>query len=292
MQILEFPMKHAYLILAHSSKALLKELIDALDDVRNDIYVHLDIKAKFDISDISTKESNLYVLSKRLDARWGDFSLVEVEFCLMKEASSKGQYSYYHLLSGVDFPIASQDKIHDFFCKYSGKEFIGFANHASKAELWWRSQHYFLFSRNFKSKNPLMRIARRAFAEFQSMIGYKRYPKEIKKGCQWCSITHDFVKFVLSNETLVEEWFNHTYCPDELVIQTLCWNSQFRNRVYNLKEEFKGCLRYINWDNGEIHLMDTENPQKMGSSGFLFARKFSEKGLANIRTIKRLYSLQ
>lgn len=110
-------MKHAYLILAHSEKGILKELIQALDDARNDIYIHLDVKAKFDISDLSTNYSGLYILPNQLDARWGDFSLVEVELRLMAEATERAEYSYYHLLSGVDFPIASQNVIHDFFDK-------------------------------------------------------------------------------------------------------------------------------------------------------------------------------
>lgn len=283
-------MKHAYLILAHSSKKLLKELIQALDDVRNDIYIHLDKKVKFDISDLSTKYSYLYILPQRLDARWGDYSLVEVEILLMTEASSRYSYSYYHLLSGVDFPIANQDVIHNFFDMHLGKEFIGFANHTPKAELEWRSQHYFFFSRNFKSKNICIRLIRRIFADIQTMFGLKRYMKEVKKGCQWCSITNEFVKYLLSNKTLINKYFNHTYCPDELVIQTLCWNSPFRNKVYNLDDEFKGCLRYINWDNGEIHLMDNEDPEKMVHSEFLFARKFSEDGLDNILKIKKIYS--
>lgn len=283
-------MKHAYLILAHSSKILLKELIHALDDVRNDIYVHLDKKAKFDITDLTTQYSTLYILPERLDARWGDYSLVEVELMLMSEASLRFPYVYYHFLSGVDFPIANQNVIHNFFNMHSGKEFIGFANHASKNELKWRSQHFFLFSKDFQSKNLLIRLLRRTFADIQSFLGYKRYPKEIKKGCQWCSITDEFVKFLLSNKVLIKKYFKHTYCPDELFIQTLCWNSSFRDKVYNLDDEFKGCLRYINWDNGVIHLMDKEDPKKMVCSEYFFARKFSEDGIENISNIKQIIS--
>lgn len=35
-------MKHAYLILAHGDFALLQCLVSALDDERNDLYVHVD----------------------------------------------------------------------------------------------------------------------------------------------------------------------------------------------------------------------------------------------------------
>ena len=38
-------MKFAYLILAHGSFELLKELLKAIDAPENDIYVHLDRKA-------------------------------------------------------------------------------------------------------------------------------------------------------------------------------------------------------------------------------------------------------
>ncbi|UVV53809.1 hypothetical protein NXY15_04150 [Bacteroides thetaiotaomicron] len=39
-------MKHAYLIIAHNEFEILKRLIQALDDERNDIYIHFDRKAE------------------------------------------------------------------------------------------------------------------------------------------------------------------------------------------------------------------------------------------------------
>ena len=38
--------KHAYLIIAHTQPELLKILLKMLDDERNDIYLHIDSKAK------------------------------------------------------------------------------------------------------------------------------------------------------------------------------------------------------------------------------------------------------
>lgn len=37
--------RHAYLIMAHNQWELLLELLKALDDSRNDIYLHIDRKA-------------------------------------------------------------------------------------------------------------------------------------------------------------------------------------------------------------------------------------------------------
>lgn len=55
-------MKHAYLIIAHNELEVLKRLISALDDERNDIYIHIDQKATFDGSELRVDNSKLYVL--------------------------------------------------------------------------------------------------------------------------------------------------------------------------------------------------------------------------------------
>ena len=123
--------KHAYLIIAHTDYRQLLQLVKQLDDVRNDIYTHIDRKASFDDEEIQTSKAGLYILPQRLDARWGDFSLVEVEYLLFETAFSQGNYSYYHLLSGMDLPIKSQDYIHSYCEQHAGMEFIGFARQAS-----------------------------------------------------------------------------------------------------------------------------------------------------------------
>ena len=45
--------KHAYLIIAHSNLEQLHKLLLLLDDPRNDIYIHLDLKSKLDIKKIT-----------------------------------------------------------------------------------------------------------------------------------------------------------------------------------------------------------------------------------------------
>lgn len=271
-------MKHAYLIITHSSYDILCKLICALDDTRNDIYIHIDKKANFDGTTLRTEKSKLVILSNRLDARWGDYSLVKVELMLFEEAHNNGPYGYYHLISGVDFPLKSQDFIHNFCDKYQGTEFIGFAK-TTQNEIRWRSQHYFPFSRFFKSKNILIRFIRSSIARFQSIINYSRSSLVIKKGCQWCSITDELVKYILDNKKLIHQIFNHTYCPDEMFVQTLCWNSKFRDRIYDINDEFNGCKRFIVWNNGVLKMLDDVSPDILFSSDKLFGRKFSDKGI-------------
>ena len=278
-------MKHAYLIIAHNELKILQLLISALDDERNDIYVHIDKKASFDGRELKTIHADLFILPIRLDARWGDFSLVEVEMSLFREAYAKRPYGYFHLLSGVDFPIKSQDYIHDFCDAHQGMEFVGIAQNVSQKELDWRSQHWFLFARDFQSNNLIKRTLRGIFARLQTVVGYKRTKLQVKKGAQWCSITAELVKHLLQNEKQIRKMFNHTYCPDELFIQTWCWNSFFRNRLYDISDEFEGCKRYIKWEKGVLSPLDKEDIEVMFQSSKWFARKFSTENMYLIEEV-------
>ena len=116
--------KHAYLIMAHTQPELLKMLLKKLDDERNDIYLHIDSKAKdYPLDEVATvlQKANC-VFTERTDVKWGSYSQIHCEMVLLKEAV-KCEHAYYHLLSGMDLPIKSQDDIHAFFEKYDGLEF-------------------------------------------------------------------------------------------------------------------------------------------------------------------------
>lgn len=120
--------KHAYLIMTHGDFLLLKKIIELLDDNRNDIFIHFD--AKLGIVDEEefkkvVKKSNLYFIKNRIDVKWGGASQVSAELELFKSAI-ENEYKYYHLLSGSDLPIKSQNYIHEFFEKNFGKEFVAF----------------------------------------------------------------------------------------------------------------------------------------------------------------------
>ena len=116
-------MKHAYLIIAHNEFEILKRLIQALDDERNDIYIHFDRKLNH-YPDCRTSYAKLTFLEERMDVRWGDISVVDAEFALFDEAYRRGEYSYYHLLSGVDMPLKTQNYIHRFFEKNAEKSLL------------------------------------------------------------------------------------------------------------------------------------------------------------------------
>lgn len=281
-------MKHAYLILAHNEWELLKILVNCLDDERNDIYVHFDKKVAL-VPELHCVNAGLYILKDRVAVYWGDLSVVEAEYKLLESAHKNGTYAYYHLMSGVDLPLKSQDFIHSFFEEKAGTEFIGYTLTEITPEVVRKVQRWHLFPEDFKNKNIVKRILRALWIRIQEFVGYRRNKGiDFKKGSQWFSITEGLVKYVLEHKAWVMNTFSHTFCSDELMIQTLCWMSPYRENIYNHTDDGKGCMRAIGWKDGQLHDWEMMDYKNIKQSGSLFARKFNSKDMAFIQKIIEL----
>lgn len=282
-------MKHAFLIIAHHEFDVLRHLIEALDDERNDVYIHFDKKVD-SLPVIQLYKAGLYILENRVDVRWGDVSQIESEFVLFQEAYSNGPYLYYHTLSGVDMPLKSMDTIHTFFNKYHGKELIGFHQENIRAQVDRKVRKYHVFPRYFRVKNPLLsfffRSARFISIRLQYLLRVARHKDvEFKKGTSWVSVTHEFVTFFLPKRDDMIKMYRYTFCADEIFLQTLCWDSKFRHRLYDSENEGRGCMREVEWENGEVKDWTIDDYEKLKDSEAFFARKFSSK---NIEVVKKI----
>mgnify|MGYP002741107259 FL=1 len=275
-------MKHAYLILAHGSYALLQRLVSAIDDERNDIFIHIDRKQK-ELPRIQVRHSQLFLLDKeRVSVFWGDVSVVAAEFALMASAYRQGEYAYYHLLSGVDLPLKSQNDIHDFFETHQGKEFIGFYDGADlSASLVRKVQRYHLFAQDFRGSGLVFlakRIARALAIRVQELLGIKRHTNiRFAKGTQWWSLTGALIESLLSKQDEILSLYKHTFCADEIAIQTYVYNSLFMAQVFAPEDEAKSSLRHIGWREGALYDWTRADYEDLKRSTALFARKFNEE---------------
>ena len=268
-------MRHAYLILAHHEFALLQTLIACLDDARNDIYVHIDKKVRT-LPELHADRATLRVLKERVDVHWGDYSVVEAEFALFGAAHRNGPYAYYHLLSGVDLPLKSQDYIHRFFEEHKGKEFIGYTLTGMTPEIVRKVQRWHLFPGDFKNRSPFKRVLRAAWIRVQELAGYRRNRRiDFKKGSQWVSVTEAMVRCFLDHRDWARKVFTHTFCSDEIVFQTLCWQSPMRAYLYNTTDDGAGCMRAIGWRDGQLTDWTAADYETLAASPALFARKFN-----------------
>lgn len=223
-------MKHAFLIIAHNEYPILEVLLSMLDDERNDIYLHIDKRAVAlyqKIKGFKTRKAGFYLIEKSIKVYWGDISLVKAEYLLFETALKNGTYVYYHLLSGTDLPIKSQDYIHEFFHKNSGKEFVGFwQNAAHQRDLERKVFRYYFFTQRLKDKGNLLHeitsLIRNAVLALHKISNYRRKTTfEFKKGGQWVSITENAVSYLLQYKSTILKRMKYTLCPDEIFIQTL-----------------------------------------------------------------------
>ena len=279
-------MKYAYLIMVHNEPYILERLLKLIDDERNDIYIHVDKKWKdfdFEYFRKIVKKSGL-IFTKRLDVSWGSYKQIECELTLFKEAS-KRKYRYYHLLSGVDMPLVNQNVMHKFFDN-SNKEFVCFDRHDTILDGALERVKFYHFlvpwaRNNNKIKKRLfgkIHFIQLTFEKFLKINRVKKCDLEFRKGANWVSITDEFVRYVLSKKGEVKKIFKHSYCADELFIQTLLYNSEFYKNVVSLKsDDYVSIKRFIDWNRGQPYTFRLDDYDLIMNSGCFFARKFSSK---------------
>lgn len=281
-------MKHAYLIMAHNQFYVLEILLKLIDDERNDIFLHIDKKvSNFDFDYFKTilKKSNLY-FTRRYDVRWADISQTRATINILEEAiKNKQRYKYYHLLSGVDLPLKTQDQIHAFF-QDKNNEFIHFCGKENRKNVIDRYLYLHFFTKYLREKNKVYKVFRlvdKIIYLFQRIINIKssKFGKlEIKVGASWFSITESFAEYVVKNKDSILKTYNHTKMADESFLQTLVYNSSFRNKLYKRgieNDDYMACLRYIDWSRGNPYIWRIEDYDQLINSNYLFARKFDEK---------------
>ena len=272
--------KHAYLIMAHTQPELLKKLLQMLDNERNDIYLHIDSKAKdYPLDEVAAvlKKSKC-IFTERTDVKWGSYSQINCEMILLKEAV-KTEHAYYHLLSGMDLPIKSQDEIFAFFEKYEGLEFVDEDDVTISDAALSRVKYTHRFYGKAGSVEDILGALSTKGQKLLGIDKTKKYSDIIfQKGRNWFSITHGLAKLVVEKEAWIQEVFGQSVCGDELFLQTVARNSDYAEKICNpnTMPEIPD-TRYIDWkrgSNNNPYVFREEDFEELKNAPGLFARKF------------------
>lgn len=146
--------KHAYLIIAHEEFEVLQKLVEALDDKRNDIFIHMDKKVR-NLPVLRCKKAGLSWVENRVDVCWGHVSQIESEYVLFEAAKESGAlYAYYHLISGTHMPLKSQEAIHAYFNRLQGKQVLNFLD-ATPYEVNFKMNRFHFFIKNHRHAHSL-----------------------------------------------------------------------------------------------------------------------------------------
>lgn len=302
-------MKHAYLIIAHGKWEQLKILLKQLDSIENDIFIHIDAKVNnVPIKDLkeTVKFSKIEIFQK-YKVYWGSLELTKTEIFLIKQAMQYNMYDYFHLLSGMDLMIKPLNEINRFFERNRGKEFIHFdtdkrLEYDKEILRRVKSYHFFTnFRRRYKVKilNDFFTLLEHVSLGIQEILKIDRTKKYnnfiIKYGSQWFSITNQFAKYVIENEKRIDKMFKHTKCSDELIMQSLIYNSKFKENLYNLEfdDNVEANMRLIDLKergkNGSPYVWKISDFKEIKESKCLFARKF-DTGVDN-EIVKKIFRI-
>lgn len=273
-------MKHAYLIIAHNEFNVLKELIKAIDYIDNDIYIHFDKKVT-DVPELTTEYSSLFVIKDRIDVRWGSVSQIKSEYRLFETAyAAETEYSYYHLISGVHFPLKPQSEIHSYFNSLNGKSVL--------SPLPWdipeirrkMGQYHFFISGQY-SKNKFIRninnILWRLCLRIQGNKWMRNSAIIAGKYSNWVSISKNDIPLIVKNKKEILKSFMYTWCADELFIPYIFKKEHISYLEHN--------LLYQVFEKASPKILNSSDYQVIIESKALFARKFNKTSMPLLKRI-------
>jgi hypothetical protein len=266
-------MKLAYLILAHSEPLQLSRLIGRLEHKDASFFIHNDAKADIKTFEEVLQKLKVNIVPNRVDVNWGAYSIVQATINGFKSIiEADADFDVINLLSGSDYPLKSNDEITDFFSDHQGQNFLEFLSIRNEwQEAIPRLTKYHLTNFTFPGKYLVQKWLNRVTS-----------PRKMPNGLipvgrsQWMSLTSGAVKYILDylqENANVTQFFKLTWAPDEIIFQTILYNSPYRDQLVNDN------LRYIDWRDGKARpkTLTPEDLPKLMESGKLFARKFDLK---------------
>lgn len=262
----------AHFILVHSNPDQLSRLVNRLSYQESVFFIHVDLKSNIQDFELAlANNSNVYFIQKRVDIQWATYSMVEATVNGFKEIAASGlNIEYVNLLSAQDYPIKSLKEFHSFLNENPGKAFM----HCLDVETEWteaisRVKEYHFNHWNFPGKFKI-----------QNLVNFILPNRKMPEGLipvgrsQWFTITLKHVVFLikrLETSPSLVKFFQYTWAPDELIFQTLLYNSSFKNDIVGDN------LRYIDWSEGlkNPKMLKKEDFNSIMLSGKFFARKFA-----------------
>lgn len=278
-------MKQAVLILSGIESGGLPFLVDQFDG-RFNIYIHID--KKFNVSRDFVcalfKRQNVKHVSQLYETNWGSMNIVNATLHLCEEALCDSDNSHFHLISGADFPVASNEAICEKFKseKDNHIEFKRFPHPDWEGGGYYRLNLYHPLD-YMDIRKPEFQIRYHNFIKYQKAAGIRRHLLDIPYygGSTWWSLSRKCVKYIVDNKHADNLYasMQDTWVPDEIFIQTLLLNSPMRTELVNDN------LRFIMWKqkNGNCPAnLDVDDFEEIMSGGFLFMRKVDKECSAEL----------
>lgn len=221
---------------------------------------------------------------------------------------SQINYDRVWLLSGLDYPLWSNEDMINYFNEHPDLELMRALNISHDPLVEYKCVPYHFF-RDLKAsdwvRGRLIGLGQRLI----KFIPIRKKPYVFTNGksndiffaSTWWCLTGKCVRYLyeqLNNNKDWEHYFKYAYCPDELVPATIIYNSEFGKRtVTEMPKNWKAgdperfaAITYTHYVEyySYIHIYDETDYEKLISSGKMFVRKLtSEKSLKLIELIDK-----
>jgi hypothetical protein len=278
-------MKQAILITAYRNIDQLVQLINYFDQ-RYTFYIHIDKQSKIDLTPLQQIKEKEIVVFRKYVVHWGGINHLKAILLLVDEALKNEENTFFHLISGQDYPA----KPLDYFEKQLDRSKDYIRIDAMPRKEWPgnggmdRIDYYNPYDR-FNAKKIVRWM--NFLVLVQKKLGLKRsYPPGFPKlygGSTWWSLTRNTLQYV-ADYTRQNPWLlkrlNYTFCSEEMYFQTVIQHSPYINNVVNDN------LRYIDWVSergGRPAFLDASDFADIIASNKLFARKFKSENMILFR---------
>ena len=264
-------MKLAHLVLAHNNPEQLSRLLQKLAHPDAVVFVHIDAKADLAPFVQATAGSNLHFIKNRVKVYWGGYSMIQATVNSLKEVLKFGtSFDYIQLLSGQDFPVRPISEFHEQLAKKPGFGYLSFLSvYDEWKEAIPRITRYHLVNFNFPGMYRVESL-------INNILPTRTIPGDMQAvgRSQWFTIPPDMAEYMidfLEKSKAFRRFFKYSWAPDEMIFQTILYNSTFRDRMINDN------LLYVDWSQGlaSPKNLTMEDRDKIVNSGKFFARKFN-----------------
>lgn len=276
-------MRHAFLILAHDNFRQLQRLIDALDWPECGIFVHIDRKVRQHPT-LHAKNARLEMVAPRIDVRWGHVSQIEAEMSALCAAHQNGTWDYFHIISGVHYPLVSPRQFDEFFGR-AARANVLMTMKVDPSQLQMRLGYRNFFMKNLVSSNrtvfKLMHILWRATLWPQKRLGITRKVNpDWPKASQWCALSGEAVDKILLHRDGIMKRMRRTFCCDEFFVPIALYESGLPVMEYDR-------LTFVDFYYGNAAVMHSDDFNRLKECRCLWARKFTDESSSLINRIDR-----
>ncbi len=265
----------AVLITAYRNLNQLAQLAELLSK-EFEVYIHIDKRVSCsDIENSNLKECEHIKIFSLYRVNWGGCNHLKAILYLMNEGLKNKEITYFHIISGEDWPVRNINEIYNFF---EGKDNIYFDCHKlHEVQEKIKFQKYYSFMDIFDYKKIPQKIFVKGLVFLQKVLGINRFKHlelELFYGLVWGDYPREAVEYCLEYVYRNPEFMHYLgygFASEEFFFQSILSNSLY----WKQKIENKN-FRYMLWkkkNSSYPAILDMEDFSNMIKNEYFFARK-------------------